>query len=75
MSGFQCWAWSFHPHSLVTCDLKPVRAESPSAVVSIAGRALPIGWFDGLATVLSLVGDTGIWPEDVLDADIVMIPT
>ena len=37
-------------------------------------KVLPAAWFDELARILSLVEDTGIWPDDLLDAYIAMIP-
>ena len=35
---------------------------------------LPVSWYDGLARILSLVEDTGVWPDGLLDASITMIP-
>ena len=37
-------------------------------------KVLPTPWFDGLARILSLVEDTGVWPDGLLDAYIAMIP-
>ena len=37
-------------------------------------KALPLPWFDGLARVLRLVEEQGIWPDGLLDAYIAMIP-
>ena len=37
-------------------------------------KALPLSWYVGLAWVLRLVEDTGVWPEGLLDAYIMMIP-
>ena len=37
-------------------------------------KALPLHWFSGLAVLLNLVEDTGIWPQGLLDAYIAMIP-
>ena len=37
-------------------------------------KALPVSWFDELARILTLVEDTGIWPDGLLDAYIAMIP-
>ena len=37
-------------------------------------KVLPVAWFDGLARTFSKVEDTGVWPEGLLDAFIVMIP-
>ena len=36
------------------------------------GPAAP--WFDGLARILSLVEDTGVWPDGLLDAYFTLIP-
>ena len=36
-------------------------------------KALPVSWFDELARILTLVEDTGIWPDGLLDAYIAMI--
>ena len=33
-----------------------------------------VSWYDGHARILSLVEDTGIWPDGLLDAYITMIP-
>ena len=37
-------------------------------------KALPLPWFDGLARILRLVEETGIWPDGLLDAYVAMIP-
>ena len=37
-------------------------------------KVLPVAWFDGLARILTLVEDTGVWPDGLLDAHIAMIP-
>ena len=37
-------------------------------------KALPTPWFDGLASVLRLVEEQGVWPDGLLDAYIAMIP-
>ena len=37
-------------------------------------KALPLSWYVGLAWILRLVEDTGIWPDGLLDAYITMIP-
>ena len=37
-------------------------------------KVLPISWSDELARILSLVEDTGVWPDGLLDASITMIP-
>ena len=37
-------------------------------------KVLPVSWFDELARILTLVEDTGVWPDELLDAYIVMIP-
>ena len=37
-------------------------------------KVFPVTWFDQLARILSLVEDTGIWPDGLLDAYIAMIP-
>ena len=37
-------------------------------------KVLPVSWFDELARILTLVEDTGVWPDGVLDAYITMIP-
>ena len=37
-------------------------------------KALPPSWFDGLARILMMVEEEGIWPEGLLDAYIAMIP-
>ena len=36
-------------------------------------KALPPAWFSGLAALLSMVGSTGVWPQDLLDAYISLI--
>ena len=37
-------------------------------------KALPAPWFDGLARILTLVEEEGVWPDGLLDAYIAMIP-
>ena len=37
-------------------------------------KVLPVAWYDELARILTLVEDTGVWPEGLLDAYIAMIP-
>ena len=37
-------------------------------------KPLPLPWFDGLARILRLVEDTGVWPDGLLDAYVAMIP-
>ena len=37
-------------------------------------KALPLSWYVGLAWILRLVEDTGVWPDGLLDACITMIP-
>ena len=37
-------------------------------------KVLPVSWFDELARILSLVEDTGVWPDGLLDAYITLIP-
>ena len=37
-------------------------------------KVLPVSWYDEVARILSLVEDTGIWPDGLLDAYIAMIP-
>ena len=37
-------------------------------------KVLPVAWFDELARILTLVEDTGVWPDGLLDAHIAMIP-
>ena len=37
-------------------------------------KALLVSWFDELARILTLVEDTGIWPDGLLDAYIAMVP-
>ena len=37
-------------------------------------KALPLPWFSGLATLLNLVENTGVWPQGLLDAYSAMIP-
>ena len=37
-------------------------------------KALPAPWFDGLARILRLVEEEGVWPDGLLDAYIAMIP-
>ena len=36
--------------------------------------ALSVGWFDGLAEVSVLMEESGMWPEHLRDAHIVIIP-
>ena len=37
-------------------------------------KALPPPWFDGLARILRMVEEEGVWPEGLLDAYIAMTP-
>ena len=37
-------------------------------------KVLPVAWFDELARILTLVEDTGVWPDGLLDACIALIP-
>ena len=37
-------------------------------------KVLPVSWYDELARILTLVEDTGVWPDGLLDAYIAMIP-
>ena len=37
-------------------------------------KVLPVSWYDELARILTLVEDTGVWPDGLLDAYITMIP-
>ena len=37
-------------------------------------KVLPLSWYDELARILSKVEDVGVWPDELLDAYIVMIP-
>ena len=37
-------------------------------------KAFPPPWFDGLARILRLVEETGVWPDGLLDAYVAMIP-
>ena len=37
-------------------------------------KALPLSWYVGLAWILRLFEDTGVWPDGLLDAYITMIP-
>ena len=37
-------------------------------------KVLPVSWFDELARILTLVEDTRVWPDGLLDAYIAMIP-
>ena len=37
-------------------------------------KVLPVSWFDEQAHILTLVEDTGVWPDGLLDAYIAMIP-
>ena len=37
-------------------------------------KVLPVSWFDELARILTLVEETGVWPDGLLDAYIAMIP-
>ena len=36
-------------------------------------KTLPPPWFDGLARILRLVEETGVWPDGLLDAYVAMI--
>ena len=37
-------------------------------------KVLPVSWFDGFARILSKVGESGVWPKGLLDAEIALIP-
>ena len=37
-------------------------------------KVLLVAWFHGLARILSMVEDLGVWPDGLLDAYIAMIP-
>ena len=37
-------------------------------------KVLPVPWYDGFVCILSLMEDTGIWPDGLLDAYITMVP-
>ena len=37
-------------------------------------KALPVAWFDRLASIFTLVEEEGVWPDGLLDAYIAMIP-
>ena len=37
-------------------------------------KSLPSPWFDGLARILRVVEETGVWPDGLLDAYVAMIP-
>ena len=37
-------------------------------------KVLPVSWFDEVARILTLVEDTGVWPDSLLDACVAMIP-
>ena len=37
-------------------------------------KALPVAWFDKLASLFTLVEEEGVWPDGLLDAYIAMIP-
>ena len=37
-------------------------------------KVLPVAWYDELARILTMVEDTGVWPDGLLDAYTVMIP-
>ena len=37
-------------------------------------KVLPLPWFDGLACILRLVEETGVWPDGLLDAYVALIP-
>ena len=56
-----------------------VRSKKPTAG-SLDGwgwrefKALPVAWFDKLASIFTLVEDEGVWPDGLLDAYIAMIP-
>ena len=56
-----------------------VQAEKPTAG-SLDGwgwrefKALPVAWFDRLASIFTLVEEEGVWPDGLLDAYIAMIP-
>ena len=37
-------------------------------------KALPVAWFDRLASIFTLAEEEGVWPDGLLDAYIAMIP-
>ena len=37
-------------------------------------KVLPVSWYDELARILTKVEDLGVWPDELLDAYIAMIP-
>ena len=37
-------------------------------------KALPVAWFEKLASIFTLVEEEGVWPDGLLDACIAMIP-
>ena len=37
-------------------------------------KALPVAWFDQLASILTLVEEDGVWPDGIWDVYIAMIP-
>ena len=37
-------------------------------------KVLPVAWYDELARILTVVENTGVWPDGLLDAYIAMIP-
>ena len=37
-------------------------------------RVLLVPWYDDLARILTMVEDTGVWPDGLLDAYFAMIP-
>ena len=37
-------------------------------------KVLPVSWFDEVARILTLVEDTGVWPDGLLDAYIALNP-
>ena len=56
-----------------------VRSKKPSAG-SLDGwgwrnfKALPVAWFDKLASIFTLIEEEGVWSDGLLDAYIAMIP-
>ena len=70
----------FHLPPLTGDVLVDVVRRKKSTAASLDGwgwrelKALPLPWFDGLARILLVVEETGVWPEGLLDAYIAMIP-
>ena len=74
-----CWMRSNSHPLLVICFLTLFQAKKPTAG-SLDGwgwrefKALPMAWFDRLASIFTLVEEEGVWPDGLLDAYIAMIP-